>query len=82
MNSRRISQSERMLIYKNYDDGKNPMQIDTKLEFNRKTVTSIINLYKSTGRIQAKETGSKEQKIANDSIQLIQKMLKKMYQLH
>ena len=51
---KKVSEQERSLICKKYDDGKGPSCIAAELEISLKTVTSIINLYKSTGRIQVK----------------------------
>lgn len=48
---RKITDQERQLIIRKFEDNKGPKQISQELEIKCKTVTSIINVYKNTGRI-------------------------------
>ena len=52
--NKRFTPNERQCICKKYDDGKSPSIIARELEINVKTVISVINLYKTSGRIYAK----------------------------
>lgn len=64
---RKISNSERALICKKYDDGKSISSIADELELNVKTVNSIIRLYKKTGRIEEKATRNEREKIITEN---------------
>jgi len=49
--SKQLDDPTRFLICRKYDQGKNQALIATELDLNRKTVDSVIRLYKTTGRI-------------------------------
>jgi transposase len=61
---KQLEQATRETIIRKYNAGKNPKTIGNELELNRKTISSVILKYKSTGRILAvKKRAPKNKKI-------------------
>lgn len=65
---RRITNCERTLIIRKYENNISIKQISEELEINRNTVTSIIRLYQKTGRIETKSIRPPRKKLLNSEM--------------
>ncbi|KAM0675883.1 hypothetical protein GVAV_000659 [Gurleya vavrai] len=69
---KQLEQSTRVNIISKYENGKNPKIISEKLDLNINTVSSVIGLYKKTGRIYAiKKREPKLRKLYEDGEEFI-----------
>ena len=71
---KQLSDVTRVSICRKYDNGRSPSIIATELELNSKTVTSLIQMYKKTGRVEAKKKRQpKNKKITPEATEFIKK---------
>lgn len=74
--NKRIEDEIRRKIVKKYEDGKGPQSIADELELNVNSVSSIINIFKKTGRVEKLKTREKAgSKITAEASTLIDSLI-------
>lgn len=72
LRKKQLETCTRESIIKKFQDGKGPLQIARELEINVNTVSSIIRLFKVTGRVKAKKNRSlRRRKIGTEAMSIL-----------